>query len=656
MAHLDLSDRKQKNKIILLLFAFTFLVYGNCIKNSYAIDDNYVTVTTPEKPNNHRIEKGIKGIPKLFSSHYMESKQQTFEYRPLVLATFAIEYQLFGSNPHISHFFNVLFYALTICVLFLLLTKILNNYNPLLPLLITALFMAHPIHTEVVANIKSRDELLSFLFGISAMLFILKYIELKSIRYVVFALLFLLMGLLCKRTAILFLGFIPLTLYFFSPIKLKQLLLLCLIPLVSMICFHLVKRSLLSESAVLRPYAFFENPLFYEDGFFARLPLAFYSIGYYVKLLLFPYPLNCYYGYSTIPFAQWGTPMVILSLVFYTAITIYALRNALKKSMLSFSILVYLAGIFPFSNLLSNAAGIVAERYIYFASLGFCMALGYGLMQLFKTGTEYNPKAKTQSLSPLFMLSGGFLLILYSCLTISRNKNWKDEITLFRNDLKNFKNSCNLNYITGNKLYPQIFTTPDGPKKDSIINETKLYYQQALNLMKEGVKKYPADYTTQNNIGTIYVNIFNDPVSAHSYFKHALLTKPDNTEALYNDAFCYERKNKKDSAILAYEKLIATDSTYLPAYVQLRELYLATQKYPAAIVCDKKLIDANPGEARLYINLGNSYINNKDTASAVKQFEQAVAIEPGNTSLRNQIVTFLRSAGYAKEAEKLEKQ
>lgn len=656
MVHFNPDNKKQRNKILLLIFVFTFLLYGNSIRNNYAIDDNYVTVTDPKKPNNPRIQKGIRGIPKLFASHYVESRQQSFEYRPLVLATFALEYQFFGSNPHMSHFFNVLLYAITICVLFLLLLKIFKHYNPLLPLLVTALFLAHPIHTEVVANIKSRDELLSFLFGISALFFLLKYMEARHKRFVILCILFLLMAMLCKKTAMLFLAFIPVTLYFFSDLKPKQLLLFCIIPLASAICFSLLKKTFLNDSAMLRAYAFFENPLFYEENLLARLPISFYAMGYYVKLLIFPYPLNCYYGYSTIPFATWTTPLVILSVIFHIAIGVYAIKGCLKKNFLSYTIIVYLIGIFPFSNLFSSATGIIAERYIYFASLGFFMALGYALMLLFKISTQSLSKLKPQPLTPVFMIGTVLLLMLYSGVTISRNKNWKDEITLFRNDLKNFTNSCNLHYITGNKLYPQIFTTPDGPKKDSIINETKFHMQEAMNLMKEGVEKYPTDYTTLNNIGTIYINIFNDPASAHPYFKRALLVKPDNNEALYNNAFCYERKNKKDSAILAYEKLIAFNADYLPAYVQLRELYLATQRYPEAIVCDQKLIEKNPAEARLYINLGNSYINNKDTLSAIKQFEQAVALEPGNVGLRNQILSFLKSAGYTDEAKKLETQ
>src|ERR1700751_2881411 len=98
------QDNHFIRKIALFIFILVFVLYGNSIKNNFSVDDSYVTVTTPEKPNNPRIEKGIKGIPKLFTSHYAESGYQSFEYRPLTLVTFAIEYQFFGSNPHINHF------------------------------------------------------------------------------------------------------------------------------------------------------------------------------------------------------------------------------------------------------------------------------------------------------------------------------------------------------------------------------------------------------------------------------------------------------------------------------------------------------------------------------------------------------------------------
>ena len=111
----------QKNNIKILagIFILTILIYSNSIKNDFSLDDNYVTVTNHNLPNNPRIEKGIHGISEIFTTHYIHTKQQSFEYRPITLSTFAIEYELFGCNPHINHLINILLFefALQLMVL-----------------------------------------------------------------------------------------------------------------------------------------------------------------------------------------------------------------------------------------------------------------------------------------------------------------------------------------------------------------------------------------------------------------------------------------------------------------------------------------------------------------------------------------------------------
>ncbi len=657
---MGINNKKQKHKILLLIFVSAFLLFGNSIKNKYALDDGYVTVTTPEHPNNPKIEKGFKGIPEIFTTHYIESKQQSFEYRPLVLVTFAVEYQFFGSNPHISHFINVLIYAITCIMLFLILCRLFNNYHLIFPLLTTLLFLAHPIHTEVVTSIKCRDELLSFLFGMLSLYFILKNIETKKLTHVFMSILFLLMAILCKKTAILFIVFIPITLYFFSSIKLKQLLFFCVTLLFAITCATLLKKFMLNSITSHREFAFFENPLYYETNLLTRIPLSFYTIGYYIKLLIFPFSLCCYYGYNVIPLTGLGSPFVIASGLFYLLITIYAFKKIAQKSILSYSIIIFLLGISPFANMITPIPGIVGERFVYFASFGFCMASAYLLLTFFKINIKDNSNTnsfwnKIQNIKFSAKVFLSIILIIYSSLTISRNNKWKDEITLFRNDVKHFKNSCNLHYLIGNNLYPKIFTTPNGATRDSIIKETTFHYKQAVLLMIEGVKKYPADFTTLNNIGTIYINIFNDAITAQPFFKKSITIKPDDDVAQYNYAFCYEKRNLPDSAIFYYEKMVLSNTTYPLVYNRLRELYIKKQQYLKAIICDKEAIKQNPTEAKLYINLGNTYMLNKDTLNGIEQFEKAINIEPANVNLRMQIVTFLKSAGYIEKAKKLEK-
>ena len=107
----------------LILFAIVFILYGNTLKNGYAIDDN--CVTTPECIT----AKGFKAIPKIFKSFYADkSGKNTYEYRPLVKVSFAIEHQFFGVKPSVSHFFNLLIYFICLLVLLKWLQLLFKNY------------------------------------------------------------------------------------------------------------------------------------------------------------------------------------------------------------------------------------------------------------------------------------------------------------------------------------------------------------------------------------------------------------------------------------------------------------------------------------------------------------------------------------------------
>jgi hypothetical protein len=135
----------------IILGLIAFLLYSNTINFDYVLDDSAAIV------ENQFVKKGIAGIPDLLRSDFWHfSNLQLGYYRPLSLITFAIEQQFFKGDPHISHFVNVAIYAFTAYVLFILLSSIFKTRNFLFPLLISLFFIAHPVHTEVVANIKSR--------------------------------------------------------------------------------------------------------------------------------------------------------------------------------------------------------------------------------------------------------------------------------------------------------------------------------------------------------------------------------------------------------------------------------------------------------------------------------------------------------------------
>ena len=210
-------------KVYLLIAVMSLLLYGNSINNEYALDDDMVV-------DNILVSHGIKAIPRIFKSRYAVGKQE-YEYRPMVTSSFALEKQFFGRLPasqskkekeknnlltqaNISHFINLLLYILTCMLLYSLLQNIFKEYNVLLPLLITILFLIHPLHTEAVANIKSRDELFVLLGIIISLKLYLKYTVTNQLKYAGFAMIFVLFAILSKKNAIAALGLVPVVLYF----------------------------------------------------------------------------------------------------------------------------------------------------------------------------------------------------------------------------------------------------------------------------------------------------------------------------------------------------------------------------------------------------------------------------------------------------------
>ncbi|MFH1321800.1 MAG: tetratricopeptide repeat protein [Bacteroidota bacterium] len=625
-------NKKSRNIIILAIIAFTFILYGNSIKNEYALDDELVTVTNPDHPEQSqaKIMKGFKGIPEIFTSHYSTRNKTNYAYRPVVLTTFALEYQFFGSNPHISHFINVLLYALTCVLIFLLLLKLFSNYNIIFPLLITGFFIAHPLHTEVVNNLKSRDELLCFLGSLLSLKYFLNYVDSGKIRNIFYGLIFFVLAFLSKITAVTFLLIVPLTIFYFKTTGWRKVV----IPAASIFAMVLLIRGMkhiILTDTVIRKYWFFENPLFYEEGFIVRIPAAIYTMGYYLRLLIFPHPLSCYYGYDYIPVTGWADTGSLLPVAFYFVLGaviigagIYALIKLPGKGVLSYGILFYLIGIAGLFNLIRPIVGIIGERFTYIASLGFCITGTYLLLRFYKIPFESN--YVKYDVKPAFILTIIVILGLYSVRTITRNMDWKDHLTLYRHDIKHLDRSSKAHTLLAGTAFSKLPEIQPGPERDKLIKE-------AIKHFKEGLKIYPGNYIVVNNLGTIYFNFLEDYKTAASYYKKAIELNPDYIEAYYSLGFSYEKLGDQENAILFFNKTLELDDMYFPAYIRLTRLYETKGEYDKAISINMRGLENFPQSETFYVNIGNAYSLKNDTLSALKYFESAIEIRPVNYDL-----------------------
>ena len=198
----------KRNLFPVIILAFPFLIYFNTLFNQYALDDSIVIT------DNIFVKEGFAGIKDIFTTEtftgFFKKKKDLVQggrYRPLSVATFAFEYALWGFKPGISHAINILLYSLLCLLLFKTLQQILiflgiEQKSIPIAFLAALIYSVHPVHTEVVANLKGRDELLAVLFFLWSMLLFLQYQEKPLIKKAILSGMFLFIALFSKENAL----------------------------------------------------------------------------------------------------------------------------------------------------------------------------------------------------------------------------------------------------------------------------------------------------------------------------------------------------------------------------------------------------------------------------------------------------------------------
>src|SRR5690606_22229744 len=155
--------------------------------------------------------QGIAGLDDIFkhsglSGFHVEDKNT---YRPLSLASLAVEYQFFGLKSGAYHVTNTLFYGLACLLLFEFLILLFPGVSLTIPIIISFLFASHSVHTGVVASIKSRDEIFVALFGLAALILVLKSYAKNSWWFLAGSLVCFFLSLLSKENALTLLAIFP---------------------------------------------------------------------------------------------------------------------------------------------------------------------------------------------------------------------------------------------------------------------------------------------------------------------------------------------------------------------------------------------------------------------------------------------------------------
>ncbi|MFN8295140.1 MAG: glycosyltransferase family 39 protein [Chitinophagales bacterium] len=475
---------KRNWKPALVIFLLSFVLYGMCLNYEYVLDDRIVL------SENNFVKKGFDGIYDIFSTEsftgYLGEQKDLVagsRYRPLSIASFAIEHELFQENRTISHFLNILFYALTGLILFRVLSLFLNEDKKIntflsVPFLTAALFILHPLHTEVVANIKGRDEIFAVLFSFIAIWFSFRQVKSGSIIWAVFAGIFFLLGLLGKENSIMLVPLIPFTFWFFEKTEFKKIVQLTIPYIIAVFIFLVMRTKAIGFffSAGKEITEIMNNP-FYGVSFADKSATIFYTLGLYMKLLFFPHPLTYdYYPYH-IPIIHWTDVRALLPLFIYIFLIALAILGLRKKSLYSWSIIFYLTTLFITSNFVFPVGTFMNERFLYMPSIAFCLILAW--LTTYKLPQILGEAGRKIGFAVLLVFAGGFTI-----KTLTRVPEWKNQEILDFAALKVSKNSARANSFCGYFYYFKAVGEKDPAKQKEL-------YEKALPLVNRALEIYP---------------------------------------------------------------------------------------------------------------------------------------------------------------------
>jgi len=379
-----------------IVAAVAILGYLNALGNGYVMDDRGILVLNP-------LVTHPDGVWRAFAHPYWPEGLGG-QYRPLVIASFSLDWWLSHGDPHWLHAVNVLWDAAAAVLVWLLAAELLA---PAAALAAALLFALTPLHVEAVANVVGRAECMTAAFVIAALL--------AHRRGSWFAPGCFALALLSKENGIVFLGIaVAHDLLLAGPpreaLRARRALYGAYAAVV--LAYGATLLAVFRGAPLSAPAHTFDGASTYE-----RLLTVAATVPEYARLLLFPFDLSADYLPGVLDLTRTITLKVVLGLLLAALLVIAILRAWRRAPVLAFALLWVPIAISPVSNVFFATGVLLAERTLYLPSVGAMLALGW-LMQL---GVERRPTAAWAALA--------VVLVAFLARTWTRTIVWHDAKT-----------------------------------------------------------------------------------------------------------------------------------------------------------------------------------------------------------------------------------
>lgn len=557
------QDGMGRHVPVMLLALAVAVSYFNAIGNGFIYDDLALVMKNPQV-------KDWRYLPEIFTSGYWTT---TFGasgglYRPLTTISFLVDHT-FGGSPMPFHVDNILIHFVCTLLVYLVLKAILGRERP--ALFAAIVFAVHPVHTEAVAWISGRAEILSVtLLMASLWVFIARP---PRPLYVSASVALFFLALLAKETAAVLPVLLAVYMSLYQPATGSRenglRLFRRLWPhAAAFAVYFLIRAIVLSDSLLPPPHTI---PLL-QVGPYERLLTMFTAYFHYARLALFPTGLTVFYYFFTESALHFT---VLAFLAAAVLLAVFGRKLVAGDRDAAFGVSLFLIALFPVSNIIPTGI-IMSERAMYLPSVGVCLILGLA----FARAANSQAAALRRGAFAIF----GLLVIAFVSLALLRNPYWRSE--------------------------------------DDFVKSNMEFYERA-------VKVRPDIALNWSNLADIRVFLGKYDDETMGYIEQALRLDPDDYLAHFAKAAVLERQGRLEESLREYEACLATTPSF-KIYNDAGALLQKMGRYEESRKSLEQAIELNPYCDICYLNLGIGLAAQGDEDGAYRNYGAAIRLNPRN--------------------------
>ena len=530
---------KENWKFLLILCVSVFVLYFNSLNGEFVSDD-YATISQNDQIKNfsYGVQGWLGGIINWF-----------------LAITFDVK------SPIPFHVFSLMTYIAVILTVFVF-VFVLFDYKT--AILTTILFSVLPLHVEAVSWIAGRPYLFNALFILLALVVGILYSKTESKKYLIYFLFLLIMAFFAEHTRFAVLPLLIILYWFSFENKLKFgkkinfkklfLMMLCLFALMVVIMWPSLMSRINNVNSGYNGY----GGIFYDPFF--QYPTA---IAKYLQLIFIPTDLTLYHTMYILP--TWLNWLIFL---FYLSAVVYFWFKD-KKLFFALAFIFVAASL---SMLPVKISWLVAERYVFLGSLGFCLFL----VLFFQ---KFSKKWKI----PLIIIFV-FIIATYSVRVFLRNIDWQTNHNLWVNTCQVSPNSHNawnnigddydklVQYENAIKGFGQSFAIKPN-YADAYHNQANIFYKIGrLDLARKG---YDTALSYNPSLVQTYQTLVQLDVMEKNkteLVKHLNIlinSNPNNLQMRYLAAVAFAKVEMFDEA----KKIADEMYKYYPNIKEIKDLY-----------------------------------------------------------------------------------